>query len=170
MVSKVTTSRKAALISMTPCQIRRFSVGKPGYSQKKPCVQMIGVMREDGNYVPGVRTRSLLRLIRFDWKAHVNHIERIETEAAYGLSLRLNRKGIVAGPSAGFALAGLLQYLDGRKNDGTLNELREENGEIPFVFICPDSPIPYLEEYLKYLDESDFPQVSNEELVLNKPG
>jgi cysteine synthase len=145
-------------------------IGNARYlKKKKRRVQIVGVMRQDGNYVPGVRTRSLLRLIRFDWEAHVDTIERIGTADAYRLSLQLSRKGIVVGPSAGFALAGLLQYLEGRKHGGTLDELREANDEISCVFICPDTPIPYLEEYFKYLDQSVFPPIQNQGLLLNNP-
>ena len=94
---------------------------------------------------------------------------RIEIADSYRRSLELSRTGIVVGPSAGFALAGLLQYLRRRKSDGSLGALRESNGGIHCVFICPDSPIPYLEEYFKYLDESDFPSIRDEALLLNKP-
>ena len=75
----------------------------------------------------------------------------------------------MVGPSAGFALSGLLQYLGQKKKDGALGGLRERNGEIQCVFICPDSPIPYLDEYFKYLQASDFPTVQNEELLINRP-
>jgi len=146
-------------------------IGNSRYlKRKKRGVQIVGVMREDGHYVPGVRTQNLLRLISFDWKAHVDAIERVETVDSYRRSLELSRNGIVVGPSAGFALAGLLHYLRRRKSDGSLDALRETNGEVHCVFICPDSPIPYLEEYFKYLDESDFPPIQNEALLLNKPG
>ena len=35
--------------------------------------------------------------------------------------------------------------------------------------ICPDSPIPYLDEYFKYLQASDFPAIHDEELLINRP-
>lgn len=145
-------------------------VGNAGYlKRKKPAVQIVGVMREDGNYVPGVRTRGLLRLIGFDWEHRVDNVQKVTTEAAYRNSMQLSRRGIVVGPSAGFALAGLLQYLREKKKSGSLDELRERNGEIPCVFICPDTPIPYLDEYFKYLPASDFPSIQNEKLLINKP-
>ncbi len=146
-------------------------IGNARYlKRKKRSVQIVGVMREDGNYVPGVRTRNLLRLIRYDWAAHVDAVERIGTVESYRRSLELSRRGIVVGPSSGFSLAGLLQYLQRRKEKGTLDALREPNGEVHCVFICCDSPVPYLDEYFKYLDASDFPPIHNESLLLNKPG
>ncbi len=146
-------------------------IGNSRYlKRKKRSVQVVGVMREDGNYVPGVRTRNLLRLIRFDWRAHVDSVERIGTVDSYRRSLELSRRGIVVGPSSGFALAGLLQYLQRRKDEISLDALREPNGEVHCVFICCDGPVPYLDEYFKYLDASDFPPIHNESLLLNKPG
>ncbi len=146
-------------------------IGNARYlKRKKRRMQVVGVMREDGHYVPGVRTEGLLQLIRFDWRAHVDAIERIETVDSYRRSLELSRQGLIVGPSSGFALAGLLQYLQRRKDEGSLDELRESNGEVHCVFICCDSPFPYLDEYFKYLDRTDFPPIHNESLLLNKPG
>lgn len=88
---------------------------------------------------------------------------------AYRNSMQLSRRGVVVGPSAGFALAGLLQYLREKNTSRTLDSLRGRNGEIQCVFICPDSPIPYLDEYFKYLQGSDFPTIHNEELLINRP-
>ncbi len=145
-------------------------VGNARYlKRKKSSVQIVGVMREDSSYVPGVRTRGLLRLIGFDWERQVDDIQKVTTAVAYRNSLQLSRRGIVVGPSAGFALAGLLQYLREKKKSGALDGLRERNGEIQCVFICPDSPIPYLDEYFKYLQVSEFPAIQNEELLTKKP-
>jgi cystathionine beta-synthase len=60
-------------------------------------------------------------------------------------------------------------FCAGLGTTGTLDGLRERNGEIQCVFICPDSPIPYLDEYFKYLQASDFPTIQNEELLVNRP-
>ena len=45
--------------------------------------------------------------------------------------------------------------------------MQNKEGEIRAVFICPDSPLPYLDEYFDYLDESDFPRIENEVLLKN---
>ena len=70
----------------------------------------------------------------------------------------------------GLALVGLLQHLKECKEQNTLDDARDaDSGEIVCVFPCPDGPVPYLDEYFKYLDRSDFPIVRNEEVLLNKP-
>lgn len=137
---------------------------------KKASLRVVGVMRAPDNYVPGVRTDKLLKMVGFDWRKHVDHIEAIEAASSYLLSLEMSRSGIIVGPSSGLALAGLLQYLGRLKAENRLDEIRnKENGNITCVFPCPDGPLPYLDEYFKYLDRSHFPSIQNEELLLNKP-
>lgn len=137
---------------------------------KKPSLRVVGVMRAPDNYVPGVRTEKLLKMVGFDWRPHVDHIEAIETALSYRLSLEMSRSGIIVGPSSGLALAGLRQYLDGLKQRNKLDDIRDrKSGEIICVFPCPDGPLPYLDEYFKYVDRSHFPPIQNEELLLNKP-
>ena len=138
--------------------------------RKNPAVQVVGVRRAPDNYVPGVRTEKLLKMVGFDWRDHVDQIEDIETGESYHQSLEMSRAGIVVGPSSGLALAGLLQYLRAHKKAGTLDQMRKgETGEITCVFPCPDGPMPYLDEYFSYLDRSNFPEVHNEDLLENKP-
>ena len=129
----------------------------------------VGVARLPNNPVPGVRTPNLLREIAFDWKDITGYIEEMGTKESFEKSLELCRAGIMAGASSGFALAGLLNFLSKLKEDGELNKLRNSDGEIVAVFICPDSPLPYLNEYFEYLDASHFPKIENEELLINKP-
>jgi cysteine synthase len=127
-------------------------------------------MRAPDQYVPGVRTEKLLKLVGFDWHKHVDSIERVETTVSYRLSMELSRQGIVVGPSSGLALAGLLQYLAELKQKNKIEELRNnKSDDLVCVFLCPDGPLPYLDEYFKYLDSSHFPAILNEELMLNKP-
>jgi cysteine synthase A len=137
--------------------------------KKKPTVQVVGVMREQNSYVPGVRTRGLLQLTSINWEKQVDSVMEVKTNESYRKSLQLSRAGIVVGPSSGFSLCGLLNYLDERVKSNTLDELREKSGDITCVFICCDGPVPYLDEYFKYLDPSDFPEIKNRELLVNKP-
>ncbi len=132
-------------------------------------VQVVGVRRACGHYVPGPRTEELLKLIGFDWQPHVDSVQEAETAASYQKSMELSRAGLVVGPSSGLSLVGLLRYLQQRKDEKRLDELRNGQGEISSVFICPDTPFPYLDEYFKYLDESNFPKIENEAWLLNKP-
>lgn len=145
-------------------------VGNSAYLKKQnEDVQVVGVMRAPDNYVPGPRTESLLELIGFDWRSHVDYIQEAETAESYKKSMELSRNGIVVGPSSGLALVGLLKFLQQQKDDGTLDKFRNSNGEVVNVFICPDTPIPYFDEYFKYLDKSNFPKIKNEELMQNNP-
>jgi cysteine synthase len=146
-------------------------IGNSRYlKQQDPSIRVVGVMRAPDQYVPGVRTEKLLKVVDFDWREHVDEIERIDTVESYRKSMELSRKGILAGPSSGLALAGLLQNLSGLKEQNRLDDIRKsEDGEIICVFPCPDGPMPYLDEYFKYLDASDFPPIRNEETLINKP-
>ncbi len=137
---------------------------------KNPDIRVVGVFRAPDHYVPGVRTENLLKLVDFDWREHVDFIEPVETAVSYSLSMDLSRKGIVVGPSSGLALAGLFQHLEEMKQRNGLEKLRDsETGEILCVFPCPDGPMPYLDEYFKYVDRSQFPPIQNEEVLQNKP-
>jgi len=137
---------------------------------KKESLQVVGAMRAPEQYVPGVRTDKLLKLVGFDWQQHVDSIERVETTVSYQLSMELSRQGIVVGPSSGLALAGLLQYLTGLKQENKIEDFRDkQSDDLVCVFLCPDGPLPYLDEYFKYLDSSQFPAIQNEESMLNKP-
>jgi len=146
-------------------------IGNSRYlKSKNPDIRVVGVMRAPDNYVPGVRTDKLLKLVGFDWKKHVDYIERIETGESYSLSMKISRRGLVVGPSSGLALAGLLQHLKGIKQDNGFDQLRnKESGDIICVFPCPDGPMPYLDEYFKYVDSSQFPSIRNEDVLINKP-
>lgn len=137
--------------------------------KKNPAIQIVGVMRERNSYVPGVRTRGLLQLTGIDREKQVDSIVEVKTRESYQKSLQLSRAGIVVGPSSGFSLCGLLHYLEQRVTSNTLDALRDNDGDISCVFICCDGPVPYLDEYFKYLDPSDFPEIQNRELLVNKP-
>ncbi len=146
-------------------------IGNARFLKKKdPQVKVVGVLRAPDNYVPGVRTEDLLKVVDFDWRSHVDSIEPVETKASYISSMALSRKGILAGPSSGLALAGLLNHLESLKKNDSLDDMRRSpDGEVTCVFPCPDGPLPYLDEYSKYIDASHFPSITNEELLVNKP-
>lgn len=146
-------------------------VGTGKYLKDKSSkIVRVGVARLPNNPVPGVRTPNLLREIAFDWKEATDYTEEVGTKESFEKSLKLCRGGIVAGPSSGFALQGLLQFLIKQKELGKFNSMRNKDGEIVAVFICPDSPFPYIDEYFEYLDASHFPNIEHEELLINKPG
>lgn len=133
--------------------------------QKDPNTKTVGVTRLPYDSVSGVRTSNLLTEIKFPWRSLVDHLEEIGTVDSYAKSLQLARHGLLAGPSSGLALSGLLKYLEMLQQTNQLDKLRNKSGEINAVFICPDSPLPYISEYFKYLDESYFPPIKNKDLL-----
>lgn len=77
--------------------------------------------------------------------------------------MRLSREGLIAGPSSGQALQGLLDYIGAAKADGTLCNLADsETGELSCVFTCSDLPYQYLDGYFAKLGENEFPPIHNE--------
>lgn len=124
--------------------------------EKNPTIKILGVSRIINNPVPGVRTNNLLKEIAFDWKSILDYQEEVGTIESYEMSLKLCRAGLFVGPSSGFAFVGLLNHLSKQKLSGE---------EKIAVFVCPDSPLPYIEEYFKYLDSHNFPAIENESLL-----
>lgn len=115
-----------------------------------------------GDRVPGPRSYALLAPVEFPWRTAVDHIEEVGSHDSYSLSLDLTRNGLVCGPSSGFNLQGLYQFIAKRKTDGSLDELRGADGEIHCAFLCCDLPYQYISEYFDKLGDSFFPAVTNE--------
>ncbi len=146
-------------------------IGTSMYLKKqRPDLPVVGVMRAPDNYVPGPRTEKLLKLVGFDWRAHLDSVEEAETAESYRLSMEMSRLGLLVGPSSGLVLSGLLQHLQKAKDSGRLDKLRNADGEVLCVSIACDGPLPYLDEYFKYLGREHFPSIHNEDLLRNKPG
>jgi cysteine synthase A len=116
-------------------------------------VTVVGVHLFPGNAVPGVRSIEGLKEIAFDWESEITYRVGAATKESYKKSLDLCREGILAGPSAGFALAGLLRFL-GEHDD--LDRLRNSDGEVVAAFVCGDTPFAYLDKYSTILDPSDY--------------
>ncbi len=134
------------------------AVGVGQYLRKKnEAIELVGALRAPNNPVPGVRTANLLKEIAFDWESQIDHQEEVGSIEAYRKSLEMCRMGLFVGPSSGLALSGLLKHLSKRKS--ALGERQIA------VFVCPDSPFPYIEEYFQCLDEGDFPKIENAHLL-----
>jgi len=76
--------------------------------------------------------------------------------------MRLSRHGLIAGPSSGEALKGLVDYLQSAKDDGKLHELADKSTDEVFcVFICADLPYQYMDLYYQKLGAEEFPDIEN---------
>jgi cysteine synthase len=117
-------------------------------------IEIVGARCAPDQAVPGVRSEVKLREISLDWKPGVDTVIDIMARESYKRSLDLCRSGIVCGPSSGFAVAGLLHFLESRSAD--LDQLRNQDDEVIAAFVCADTPLPYLDKYSTYLDSSDF--------------
>ncbi|KAF7289342.1 Cysteine synthase [Mycena indigotica] len=131
----------------------------------KPSVARVGVCPNPGERVPGPRMVSLLAPVEFPWREAVDTIEEVGTFESYEKSLELCRNGLLVGPSSGLALLGLFHYLDKKIAQGELESLRNDDREIPCVFICCDQPFQYISEYFDKLGPSYFLPIRNEELI-----
>jgi len=125
--------------------------------EKNKNMEVVGISRVPNNPVPGVRTSNLLKEIAFDWKSNMDYHEEVGTVESFRKSMELCRAGILVGPSSGFALMGMLNHLS--KQD------LSSGAEKIAVFICPDSPFPYIDEYFEFLEEKEFPKIENEDLL-----
>jgi cysteine synthase len=119
-------------------------------------VRLVGVICDPESAVPGVRSEASLREIGFPWREAADAIVEARTRESFKKSLELCRVGLMAGPSSGFALAGLLRYLEGEAAAGRMDALRNGDGEVLAVFVCADTPLPYLDKYSTHLDPGDF--------------
>ena len=133
-------------------------------NEKIKRVKCLGVVSDDDSVRLGPRTKDLLKEISFDWQKAVDDVIEVDITKSYEQSLRLIRSGLLVGPSSGFTYYGLTEYLKDKLDKGELDSLRNKNGEVVCVFVCPDSPLLYLNEYIKNLGNI-LPKVINKDLL-----
>ncbi len=125
------------------------------FKKQSPNIAVVGVVpRHDS--VPGVRSVRRLKEVSFAWEDRQDYSAEVETKDAFKTSLALCRLGILAGPSSGMALSGLMQTLKKQKDLSNLDKFRNTDGEVIAVFVCPDSALLYLEKYSTHLNPEDF--------------
>ncbi|KAB2574468.1 Rhodanese-like protein [Lasiodiplodia theobromae] len=139
------------------------------FKDAKPSVVRVGVCTAAGDRVPGPRSYALMSPVTFPWRDAIDTMEEVGSTESYTLSLALSREGLVCGPSSGFNLQGLYQFIEKRKAAGTLSELADESGEIHCVFLCCDLPYQYINEYFTKLDASNFHPINNQRLTAVDP-
>lgn len=138
----------------TLCGVSRY------LKRRNSNIVTLGVVNSPGNFVTGARTEKLLSEIQFNWRSAANELIEVEPQMAFSYSLQLLRLGIFAGPSAGLALAGTIEYLGELESKGRLSELSSCDGRVIAVFMCPDSPFIHLERYQTFLPEQAFGELT----------
>lgn len=125
----------------------------------------VRVCTKAGDRVPGPRSYALMSPVEFPWRAAVDTIEEVGSPESYKLSLEMSREGLICGPSSGFNLQGLFNFIQKQKSNGTLETLRGDDGNIHCVFLACDLPYQYLGEYFDKLGEEPFHPLVNENLL-----
>ncbi|TVY71544.1 Cysteine synthase [Lachnellula suecica] len=133
--------------------------------QEKPSIVRVGVCTKAGERVPGPRSHALLAPVKFPWKEAIDSVQEVGGEDSYRLSMMLSREGLICGPSSGFNLQGLYDFLAEKKKQGSLDDLRGEDGLIHSVFICCDLPYQYLDDYFTKLGPEYFHELKNKNLL-----
>lgn len=126
---------------------------------------MARVCTKAGDRVPGPRSYALMSPVEFPWRTAVDTIEEVGSPESYKLSLELSRKGLVCGPSSGFNLQGLYNFIQKQKSNGGLETVRGDDGNIHCVFMACDLPYQYLSEYFEKLGEDVFHPLNNKNLL-----
>ncbi|KAL1626907.1 hypothetical protein SLS54_002445 [Diplodia seriata] len=136
------------------------------FKDAKPSVVRVGVCTAAGDRVPGPRSYALMSPVTFPWRGAIDTMEEVGSTESYALSLALSREGLVCGPSSGFNLQGLYQFIEKRKAAGTLSSLADPStGDITCVFLCCDLPYQYINEYFAALAPSNFHPITNRNLT-----
>ena len=79
---------------------------------KNPDIQIIGVHPKEGHDIPGVRSIRQLQQTKLFKPDEYDQLVEVSNREAFDMCLRLNREEcIIAGPSSGLALAGMLKAI-----------------------------------------------------------
>lgn len=151
------------------------SVMRVGYvCHKTPTVRKISlrltllfasVCTKAGDRVPGPRSYALMSPVEFPWRDAVDTIEEVGSPESYRLSLEMSREGLICGPSSGFNLQGLYNFIRKQKLNDAMETLRGDDGNIHCVFMACDLPYQYLGEYFDKLGEDVFHPLINNNLL-----
>jgi cysteine synthase/rhodanese-related sulfurtransferase len=77
---------------------------------KNPDIQIIGVHPEEGHDIPGVRSLRQLQQTKLFHPEEYDQLVGVSNREAFDMCLRLNREeSLIAGPSSGLALCGMLK-------------------------------------------------------------
>ena len=109
--------------------------------EQNPAIKIYGAHPTVGHDIPGVRSIKALALTDFFQPEQYDGLFEITDEEAYGLSKQLiQEESIVAGPTSGMALAGVLKAIP------------DEPGNI-VVVVFPDNAFKYMSSFRKHLPD-----------------
>ncbi len=118
-------------------------------------VTVIGGVCDFNDDVPGARSERRLKQIGFDCSKAPFRLEGdISALASYSTSKLLCQSGLVAGPSSGLAHFALLRFLNRHEREGTLNQFRNDDGDVVCAFVCADDPRYYTDKYSTHLPDN----------------
>ncbi|KAL2147138.1 hypothetical protein VTI28DRAFT_568 [Corynascus sepedonium] len=133
---------------------------------QKPSVRTLGVFNVFGDPTPGPRHYENFNSCGFPWAQTVDKFVKVASVDSFRMSMRLSREGLIAGPSSGQALKGLLDYISQLKQTDELSQLADPaTGEVSCVFTCSDLPYQYLPMYFQKLGPEEFPSIQNKILL-----
>ncbi len=113
-------------------------------------IKVIGVHPEEGHDIPGVRSMNQLAQTKLFRPDEYDQTTEVTDRESFELCLRLNREeSIIAGPSSGMALAGVL------------NTIPDEPGTI-VVVIFPDNVFKYASSFQRHFPDICPPDASDQ--------
>lgn len=115
-----------------------------------------GACIKRGSSIPGPRGEDAINKLGFPWSFVVDKTMSIDQGSAYLESLNLIRQGLLVGPSTGMQLAMINKMINKMKKDKTLNNYRNNKGEIVIVFVAGDTMFPYVDDYFSVLPKKHF--------------
>ena len=117
---------------------------------------VVGVIAEDGEPIPAVRTEHRLRptQILFDWKTGTHRVKVARYEA-YQRTVQALRCGFKVGLSAGAAIVGAERFFTNASTDLIESMPKNNDGSRTVVVVVGDVLDPYLEQLRVILDSHD---------------
>jgi cysteine synthase len=146
---QVGTTRKVVLVA--PVGTGGTIVGlSQGLRDRYREVMVVGAMCAPGQEIPGVRDLQHMKEITLPWRDALSapfedHRVEVEARPSYSSCLWFAwTQGLTPGISGGLAYVAALKFLKKRKEAGTLDALRDENGKVQIVIVFHDSWSAYL--------------------------
>ncbi|EAQ91942.1 hypothetical protein CHGG_00177 [Chaetomium globosum CBS 148.51] len=134
--AKMLTHLPAQNVKSLPVGTGGCITGTASYlKSQKPSCRILGVFNVFGDPTPGPRHFQGFNTCGFPWTQNVDTFVEVPSTDSFRMSMKLTREGLIAGPSSGQALKGLLDHIGQLKEAGTIAELADPTtGEVSCVF------------------------------------